>query len=415
MSPWRNLFVALAALPAFALAAPAIAPIDPPARNSFGAEKVARGAGLSAIGNCGNCHTAEGGKPFAGGHALQTSFGTIYGTNITPDPDTGVGRWSLEAFARALREGVDRRGEHLYPVFPYDHFTKLSDDDVAALYAFVMTRDPVRQRNFANQISFPYNAREFIAIWKNLYFRPGRFVPDPQQSAQWNRGAYLAEGLGHCSACHSPRNPLGAEVRDRQYAGGSAGSWHAPALDRSSPSPVPWTVDELAVYMRTGLVERHAIAAGPMGPVVRNLRSVNGDDVRAIAVYIASWMQGADAGAPRAATLTTANAQGAAIYASACGECHDNGRTTSSGGALELQMAIALSLPTPANLVHITLEGIPPRDGEASRIMPGFAGSLTDAQVVLLLTYLRSDVAHKPAWPDLDSQVRAVANEGPGE
>ncbi len=406
---WRIALVGCLLAPAVALAATAIAPVDPPARSSFDEDQIARGAALSAIGNCGDCHTAQGGKPFAGGHALSTPFGTIYGTNITPDPETGIGRWSLDAFARALREGVDRRGEHLYPVFPYDHFTMLSDGDVSALYAFVMTRDPVRQRNAANQVTFPYNVREFIALWKNLYFRPGRYVPDPQQGAQWNRGAYLAEGLGHCSACHSPRNPLGAEVRDRHFAGGSAGTWHAPALDRSSPSPVPWTADALAVYLRTGLVDQHAIAAGPMAPVVHNLRSASADDVAAIAVYVASWMK--DAQSPPPASTMASSGEGAAIYATTCGECHDKGRTTSSGGALELPLAIALSLPTPQNLIHITLEGIPPRDGEASRIMPGFAGSLTDAQVVSLLAYLRSDVAHKPPWPDLDTQVRTIGNE----
>jgi mono/diheme cytochrome c family protein len=415
VSPWPKLLAALAALPVLALAAPAIPSVDPPARVSFDTKQVARGAALSAIGNCADCHTADGGKPFAGGRTLETPFGTLHGTNITPDPDTGIGRWSLDAFARALREGVDRRGEHLYPVFPYDHFTRLSDDDVAALYAFVMTRDPVRQRNRANQVNFPYNVREFIGLWKNLYFRPGRYVSDPQQSAQWNRGAYLAEGLGHCSACHSPRNPLGAEVPDRHFAGGSAGSWHAPALDRSSPSPVTWTLDELVAYLSTGVVERHAIAAGPMAPVVSNLGLVNDNDVRAMAVYVAWWMRGAEGSTPRAATVTTANAQGAAIYSSTCGECHDKGRTMSSGGALELTRAIALSLPTPANLIHITLEGIPPREGEASRIMPGFAGSLTEAQVVSLLTYLREDVAQKPPWPDLGSQVRSIANDGVGD
>jgi mono/diheme cytochrome c family protein len=410
MRSWRTLAATLAFLPGLALAAPSIAPVEPPARASFDEAQIARGAALSAVGNCRDCHTAQGGKPFAGGHALHTPFGVIYGTNITPDAETGIGRWSLDAFARALREGVDRRGEHLYPVFPYDHFTKLSDDDVAALYAFVMTRDPVRQRNPANQVNFPYNVREFIALWKSLYFRPGRFVADPQQSAQWNRGAYLAEGAGHCSACHSPRNALGAEVRERHFAGGSAGTWHAPALDRSSPSPVPWTADALAVYLRTGLADQHAIAAGPMAPVVHNLGAVSPDDVAAIAAYIASWTQGAQPSPPP--TAMAASTSGAAIYASTCGDCHDKGRTTSSGGALELPLAIALSLPTPANLIHITLEGIPPRNGEPGRIMPGFAGSLTDAQVVSLLAWLRSDVAQKPPWPDLEAQVRAIASEG---
>lgn len=408
MTKWRFVLPAVAALAPLAIAAPALAPVEPPSRASFDDQAIVRGAALSAIGNCNDCHTAEGGKPFAGGRAFDTQFGTIHGTNITPDAETGIGRWSQEAFARALREGVDRRGEHLYPVFPYDHFTKLSDADVAALYAFVMTRDPVRARPPANRVSFPYNARAFIALWKSLYFEPGRFTPDPAKNAQWNRGAYLAEGLGHCSACHSPRNALGAEVRERLYAGGSAGSWHAPALDRSSPSPVPWTSDALDVYLRTGLVEQHAIAAGPMAPVTQNLGTVGGEDVTAIAVYIASWMQGVDRSAPTAVSAASST-QGAVIYATACAECHDKGRTTSSGGALELPLAIALSLPTPANLIHITLEGIPPRDGEAGRIMPGFAGSLSDDQVVSLLQYLRTDVAGKPPWTGLEREIKRIA------
>ena len=407
--------LAMTALPAVALAAAEIPLADPPARATFDDKVVARGAALSAVGNCADCHTSENGKPFAGGRAFDTPFGVIHGTNITPDPETGIGRWSEAAFSRALREGLDRRGQHLYPVFPYDHFTKLDDADVAALYAFVMTRDPVNSRPPPNRVTFPYNVREFIAVWKNLYFQPGRFVPEPGKSAQWNRGAYLVEGLGHCSACHTPRNSLGAEVAARHFAGGSAGSWHAPALDRSSPSPVPWTAPALDVYLRTGLADRHAIAAGPMAPIVRNLSLANGDDVQAMAAYVASWLAGADAPRAAARATSTEGRAGAAIYADACAECHDKGRTTSSGGALELRLAIALSLPTPANLAHITLEGIPPRDGDASRIMPPFAGALTNAQVVALLQYLRTDVARKPPWPRLDEEVGAIAAEPPGD
>ena len=412
MTFWRSLILSMAALPAIAMAAAEIPPVDPSSRAIYDDKIVARGAALSAVGNCADCHTSENGKPFAGGRPFNTAFGVIYGTNITPDAETGIGRWSEAAFSRALREGIDRRGQHLYPVFPYDHFTKLDDADVAALYAFIMTRDPVQARPPANRVNFPYNVREFIAVWKNLYFAPGRFVPDPGKSAQWNRGAYLVEGPGHCSACHSPRNGLGAEVTERHFAGGSAGSWHAPALDRSSPSPVPWTATALEVYLRTGLADRHAIAAGPMAPVVRNLRQASGDDVQAMAIYVASWLAAADASPAAAQSSSMVEARGgAAIYADACGECHDKGRTTSSGGALELPFAIALSLPTPANLAHITLEGIPPRDGDASRIMPPFAGALTDAQVVALLQYLRTEVARKPAWPRLDEEVRAIAAE----
>src|SRR5438309_7603064 len=187
-----------------------VAQVDAP--RSFPREQVAKGEELAHIGNCLSCHTAEGGKPYAGGTPLKTPFGTIYGTNITPDPETGIGGWSLEAFTRAMREGVDREGRHLFPAFPYDHFTKLTDEDVAALYAFVMTREPVRQENRRNSVPLP---RASVGIWKSRYFERGAFKPDPSRSAEWNRGAYLVEGLGHCGACHTPRNKPGAEIKDQ--------------------------------------------------------------------------------------------------------------------------------------------------------------------------------------------------------
>ena len=404
-----------AILPGMALAAPSIAPIEPPTRGSFDEQVIARGASLSAIGNCNTCHTAEGGKPFAGGRPFRTPYGTVYGTNITPEPETGIGRWSEAAFRRALHEGLDRDGNHLYPVFPYDHFTKLGDDDVAALYAYIMTREPVRARAPANSVGFPYSVREFIAVWKNLYFVPGRFVPDPRQGPQWNRGAYLVEGAGHCGACHTPRNALGAEQKDRAYAGGEAGGWHAPALNAESPSPVPWNAAALDAYLRTGLTDAHAIAAGPMAPVVDNLATVTDADTRAMAVYVA-WLMGTPAtGArndpPHAQVPAGATTSGAAIYAGSCASCHDLGRTASSGGALELPLAIALALPVPSNLIHLTLQGVAPHEEKPGRFMPGFAGALTNEQVVALVQYLRTDVAGKPPWPAVDEEVAKVVAE----
>src|SRR6266850_8123081 len=188
---------------------PAIAAIDPPAPQSFPPDLIKRGRELAAIGNCNDCHTVRGGRNFAGGLPVPTPFGTIFSANITPDAETGIGRWSEAAFRRAMREGVDRRGRHLYPAFPYDHFTLVSDDDDKALYAFFMTREPVRAKAPANDLSFPLNFRPVIAAWQLLYFRPGPYRPDPAQSEAWNRGAYLVEGLAHCGACHTPRNAFG--------------------------------------------------------------------------------------------------------------------------------------------------------------------------------------------------------------
>jgi mono/diheme cytochrome c family protein len=184
---------------------PAIAPVPPPAAASFAPTLVARGEVLAGAGYCATCHTAKGGALYAGGSPMVTGFGTIYSTNIIPDPETGIGSWSEAAFRRAMQEGVARDGSHLFPAFPYDHFTKLTDEDVAALYAFLMTRTPVSAPAHENTIPFPLNIRALQAGWKLLFFRPGRFEPDPARGADWNRGAYLAEGISHCGACHTPR------------------------------------------------------------------------------------------------------------------------------------------------------------------------------------------------------------------
>jgi mono/diheme cytochrome c family protein len=391
----------------------ALAPIEPPSRSSFDPALVAKGAALAALGNCVDCHTAAGGKAFAGGRPLETPFGTIYGTNITPDPETGVGRWSEDAFRRAMREGVDREGRHLYPVFPYDHFTRLTDEDLGALYAFVMTRDPVRNVPLPNELPFPLSSRSLIAVWKALYFERGAFNPDPTQSPQWNRGAYLVQGLAHCGACHTPRNALGAELRQQDLAGGVVEGWHAPALDASSPAPVPWTAERLYTYLRTGLDDLHAIAAGPMDPVVRNLAKAPDGDVRAIAVYIAARI-GKPAFARRpqgdeaafASEAGDAYGRGADIYVGACAQCHDQGRDVSSGGALDLSLGSSTTMPTSANLIRITLEGIPAPDDERARFMPGFATALTDAQVKDLMVYIRAHFGREPPWRDIDRELR---------
>lgn len=409
----------------------ALAPIEPPPKSSFDSALVARGAQLAAIGNCNVCHTASGGSPYAGGRPLKTLFGTIYGTNITPDADSGVGRWSEAAFSRAMREGVDREGRHLYPAFPYDHFTKVTDEDIRALYAFVMTRDPVRAVPPPNELTFPFNIRSLIGVWKALYFERGVFRPDAARGAQWNRGAYLVQGLGHCGSCHTPRNALGAEDKRNDQGGGEAEGWHAPALNAASVAPVPWSTQQLYVYLRTGLDDLHAIAAGPMEPVVRNLATVSEHDVLAIAAYVATL-----AGEPSAARQKKAEdallhakretdayphidrgshktaggdrdlQNGAAVYVGACAECHDQGRSASSGGALHLALGTAMTIPTSANLIRITLEGIIPPDGEPGRWMPGFADALTDQQVRDLVTFVRAYFGREPPWADVADELR---------
>jgi mono/diheme cytochrome c family protein len=393
------------------LAATADAPV---ARAAFDAVQVAQGARLAAIGNCATCHTRSGGRPFAGGLALSTPFGTIYSTNITPDPATGIGAWTSRDFQRAMQEGVDRAGRHLYPAFPYDHFTRVSDADVAALYAYTMTRDPEHAEVRANELRFPANLRSLIGAWKALYFERGAYRSDPQHGAEWNRGAYLVEGLGHCDACHTPRNALGAEDRRRELGGGEAEGWHASSLTLTSPAPVPWTAEQLFVYLRTGHEAQHGIAAGPMGPVVRNLAGVAPDDVRAMAIYIAWRMRPQEAAAPArpepadrpGATRNAAAGEGATIFAGACASCHTE--TAAPEHPVALGLTTSLNAPDPRNAIHITLEGLWPDSGEHGALMPGFAGELTDAQVTALVDYLRLRFTDKPAWTEVPERVRDI-------
>ena len=223
-----------------------------PVASSFDPAIVRRGAELALIGDCKTCHTAPGGRVFAGGLAMPTPFGTIYSTNITPEPETGIGSWSEAAFKRAMREGVDRRGRKLYPAFPYDHFTLTTDDDIKALYAFFMTRDPVKVTAPANALPFPINVRLVLAGWKLLFLRERRLDPDPSRDEVWNRGRYLVEGLGHCGACHTPRNLMGAEEKSHEFQGGEAEGWRAYALGAASQSPMPWNEAALDQYLSKG-------------------------------------------------------------------------------------------------------------------------------------------------------------------
>ena len=273
----------------FAWRAP-IEPISPPDPRSFEPALVRRGAELAAIGNCNTCHTAPGGKSFAGGVGVPTPFGTIYSTNITPDAQTGIGGWSEDAFQRSMREGVERTGHHLYPAFPYDHFTRVSDEDNKAIYAYLMSREPIRAAAPANDLRFPFNQRILLAGWKLLFLHPGPYQPVASRSEAWNRGAYLAEGLAHCGACHTPRNAFGAEMKDNSYAGGESEGWTGYALNSQSPAPVAWDAQALYDFLRKGWQGAHGLARGPMAPVAGNLSSVNATDVRAIAVYVASLM-----------------------------------------------------------------------------------------------------------------------------
>jgi mono/diheme cytochrome c family protein len=398
---------------------PALTEVATPSRADFDPTLVRQGARLAALGDCLGCHTTRTGGVFAGGVPVRTQFGTVYSTNITPDRATGIGAWSEDAFRRALREGVSRDGHLLYPAFPYDHYTQLQDGDIHALYAYVMTRTPLHAVAPANKLVFPLQFRPLIAAWNALYLRPGPRAPDPAQDAEWNRGAYLVDALAHCGSCHTPRNHLGAEEDQRAFAGGEVDGWIGTALDRDAPSPVPWSRAALAAYLRTGLVEAHAMSAGPMQGVVRSLSEADAADVQAIAAYMHAQMQPPPPGQAAREQAARARAQepvpidvqpGARLYADNCASCHDEGRGLSSNSALHLSLAVALYLPDARNLLHIVRGGIQPVAGGGAdgRWMPSFEGTLDDAQLATLAAWLRQDVAGQPAWPHLQADVRAT-------
>lgn len=403
---------------------PAIAPIVPPAAAAFAPDMVARGEVLAGAGYCATCHTAKGGAPYAGGYPMVTSFGTIYSTNITPDPETGIGAWSKDAFRRAMHEGVARDGSHLFPAFPYDHFSKLTDGDVEALYAYLMTREPVRASAPANTIPFPLNIRALQAGWKLLFVRLGRFEPDAGRGPEWNRGAYLAEGISHCGACHTPRNLLGAEDHSRDYAGAAIDNWLAPPLTSANPSPVAWSESELAAYLRTGVSRLHGTAAGPMSAVVHDgLARLPDADIQALAVYFADLDDAAAregqarpaierALAADAASTGPQDDPAARLYAVACASCHYNGGGTLDPLRPDLALNSAVNLPDPTNLIRVILFGIDAKSGASGIVMPGFARGFSDADVEGIAAYLRATRTSYPPWPDLAAKIAAIRGGG---
>ncbi|HEU0058863.1 MAG TPA: cytochrome c [Hyphomicrobiaceae bacterium] len=399
---------------------PALPAMQPASAVSFDRALIAKGAELALIGNCNVCHSKQGGAPYAGGRPLKTPFGTIYATNITPDADTGIGAWSETAFLRAMREGVRRDGAHLYPAFPYDHFTKASVGDLRAIYAFLMTREPVRAETPNNELPFPWSQRALIAGWKLLYFKAGELKPDPTLSAELNRGAYLVEGLAHCGACHTPRNHWGAEANDRYLGGGDIDGWHAPALNGASPAPVPWTSEQLFRYLTSGFEPPHGVAAGPMQPVANNLGMVAEQDVKAIAAYIGAMLGPATANRrpapaapearatsrPAGGDVKAANNDGAIIYAGACALCHEPTGQRFSAHGIALTSSKVVAMADARNLSHVILEGIDPPKASPAALMPGFGAAFTDNQVAALMAYLRSTFSDQPAWSGLEETVR---------
>jgi nicotinate dehydrogenase subunit B len=414
------LFAAVVGIAAAVLPWRSIAPIARSDASVYSAATIARGRQLAALGDCAVCHTNANGTNNAGGRPIETPFGTIYSTNITPDVETGIGAWSYPAFERAMREGIHRDGRHLYPAFPYPHFARADDADLQALYAFLMAQAPVRAEIPKNTLAFPFNIRPLMAGWNALFHQASVFQADPKKSEIWNRGAYLVEGLGHCGACHSPRNALGAEKTNAYLAGGFAEGWEAPALTSLSQAPIPWNEDELFAYLRTGESRLHGVAAGPMAPVVKELAALPEEDIRAMAVYLASFNESAIdktsqaeiAARLEAATGTgtiAASPAGARLYQGACAVCHQVGGMKLFGSRPSLALNSNLHSALPDNLIQVILHGIAEPASSDLGYMPAFKDSMSDDQLAELVSYLRRQFApDKPAWTDVQAAIGRV-------
>jgi len=364
--------------------------------------QIERGKYLAIAGNCASCHTVESGAFMAGGLAFQTSFGRIYSTNITPDADTGIGNWTGAQFLNSMRHGVRPDGEHLYPVFPYTAFTKITDNDIAALFAYLKSIPAVSQEAPENDLAFPFSQRSLMSVWKAMFFNDGAYEQDDSQSAEWNRGAYLVEALAHCGACHSPRNYLGAEHSEMAMTGGvyidkvpngTLRPWSAPNLT-SAPSGLGlWPLEEVAVYLKTGQ-NSYVETFGPMNEVLLNsTRHLSDDDINSMAVYLKSLPS--NEGQSKPVAKDSVLGMGRTMYNLHCGTCHlptglgdEESAPRLGGGSLVVQAS------NPASLINVILDGPelpdPPLPTRRRKPMEGFRYLLDDAEIAALASYLRN-------------------------
>jgi len=383
---------------------------------------IERGRYLVNAGDCASCHTAEGGKPYAGGLAVPTPFGTIYSTNITPDPATGIGKWSEQDFYKAMHDGIRRDGKHLYPAFPYPWFTKVSRADVRAIKAFLDTVTPVRQQNKPTELPWPLSVREVMAGWNKLYFHEGAFKPDHKKSEQWNRGAYLVEGLGHCGACHTDTNLLGAPKTADKLKGGDFGEhWYAPGLTSNLRDGLGgWSAAEIVEYLKTGANAKSA-AGGPMAEVVKNSTQYLSDvDLNAIAVYL----KDVPAEQARAAAKTTdidkqAWSRGEALYVDNCTGCHMENGAGVAQIFPSLKGSSAVQAKLPDTVTHILLAGAKTAatPGKPTGFaMPAFARKLDDKEVADLVNYIRNAWGNHSSLTNQNavSKVRKDVEHGGG-
>lgn len=380
------------------------------------ASQIARGEYLALAGNCASCHTVEGDGLMAGGLPFETPFGTIYSTNITPDPETGIGTWTDAEFLASMRHGVRPDGAHLYPVFPYTAFTKVTDEDVAAIFAYLKSVPAVRREAPHNELSFPFNIRSLMSVWKAMFFEGGAYQADASRSEEWNRGAYMVEALAHCSACHSPRNFLGAEKDDLAMSGGEyqdrvrSGEhrpWFAPDLTSSETGLGLWAHEDVSSYLKTGQ-NSFLETFGPMNEVVmHSTRHLDDEDVAAMATYLKSLPPSEPAA--RATVPDSIMGRGRTIYNLHCGTCHLPTGLGDPEMAPKLnQGSLVVQAANPASMINVILyspesPALPPRWRSP---MDEFRYILDDEEVAAVASYIRNSWDNKAGLVTADQVAR---------
>lgn len=361
--------------------------------------EVERGRYLTTLADCAACHTDKnGGKPFAGGRRIETPFGLVAAPNITPDRETGIGSWSDDDFADALQKGFGKDGHNLYPAMPYVYYTKLRRSDVDAIHDYLRTIEPVKKMVKADLLPFPLNIRLAMRFWNLLYFKEGRFQPDPHKDAQWNRGAYLVEGAEHCGACHTPRNLIGGSDTNKAFQGGVVQGWYAPNLTNDERRGLGrWSVDDVVRYLKTGH-NAMAAASGPMAEEVDHSSSrMPDDELRAIAVYLKSRPGQSDDGVPVDAATPPMTA-GKAIFDDSCAACHHRdgkgvpGLFPALAGSASVQSDKATSL---LRVVLVGAKSVATAGAPTGPAMPSYNWQLDDAQVAAVVTYIRNSWGNK--------------------
>jgi mono/diheme cytochrome c family protein len=371
-------------------------------------ELVARGEYLARVGNCMACHTTQGGAAFAGGRGIETPFGVVHSSNLTPDKAHGIGQWSSAEFWRAMHHGRSRDGRLLYPAFPYPNYTQVTREDSDAIYAYLQSQSAVGEANRPHALRFPYSTQAALAVWRALFFAPGEPVVASLQTAEYNRGAYLVNGLGHCTACHTPRNALGATSDAQAFSGGliPVQNWYAPALNAAAEAGVKeWPVQDVVALLKTGTAP-HGSVMGPMAEVVfRSTQYLTDADARAMAVYLQDLPQHTVELPPATVPADSAMARGAKVYEQQCAQCHGDQGQGQPGAFPPLAGNRAVLLADTTNLVRVVLQGgyLPATAGNPRpHGMPPFRHVLSDEDVAAVATFVRN------SWGNRASSVGAI-------